>query len=233
MPSDHRSEAASPSSPRTRSGAMYSGEPISTPVAVSPVESWSAAMPKSVSTADPSGRSNTLAGFTSRWRIPSACAARSADSTSRPRRTTSAGGMGPDSRRSCREPPRTISMTIHGCPSVPAAGSTMWWIVTTWGWARRARARASRTARSRIWSARPGWAAAVAGSGGRTSLSATSRCRAMSRARHTVPMPPLPSGATSSKRPSISCLPASLVSMAAHRRGRPAQQCRRSTVSVP
>lgn len=114
MPSDHRSEAGSPSTPLMRSGAMYSGEPMNAPVDVRLVDSRMAAMPKSVSTDLPSACSSTLAGLTSRWWMPTAWAARNADSTSRPIRAASAGGMGPRWTRSWSEPPVTSSMTIHG-----------------------------------------------------------------------------------------------------------------------
>lgn len=87
--------------------------------------------------------------------------------------------------------PLTSSITSQGCGS----WSTMWWMVTTFEWLSRASARASRSTRSRM-------ASDVAASA-RTALRATSRCRTLSRARHTVPIPPLPSRSISSNRPSI------------------------------
>ena len=103
---------------------MYSGEPITSPVAVSCVESCSAAMPKSVSTALPSMRSRTLPGLTSRCMIPAACAARSAASTSRPMRAVSAGDSAPSRSRDSSDVPRTSSMTIHGYGE---SGDSMIW----------------------------------------------------------------------------------------------------------
>src|SRR3954471_5476341 len=64
--SDHRSEAAPPSWPEIRSGAMKSGVPMMEPVTVRLVVSRIAAMPKSVRTGRPSDLSRTLAGLTSR-----------------------------------------------------------------------------------------------------------------------------------------------------------------------
>ncbi len=123
MPSDHRSAAGWSGAPRMRSGAMYSGEPTMPPVTVSEVLPATAAIPKSVSTADePPSRSRTFAGLTSRWWIPAACAARSPASTSRPRRMASAGGSGPRSARPWRLSPGSSSITSHGYGSM----STMW-----------------------------------------------------------------------------------------------------------
>ncbi len=84
-PSDHRSEAGVARSPRMRSGAVNPGVPITIPAWVRPLSPSRVAMPKSVSTARLSGPSSTLLGFTSRCRMPAACAQASAPSTRMPR----------------------------------------------------------------------------------------------------------------------------------------------------
>ena len=107
-PSDHRSEAGPTSDPITRSGAMNSREPTSSPVVVRDSPSSRAAMPKSVRTALPSRRSSTLAGLMSRCRVPAACTASSASSSCRPRTAVCCGVSGPVSaiRWASEGPPR-------------------------------------------------------------------------------------------------------------------------------
>ncbi|PSK48316.1 hypothetical protein B0E38_06268 [Streptomyces sp. 111WW2] len=145
------------------------------------------AIPKSVSTTRPSFASSTLAGFTSRCSTPAACAARSAASTSAPISAARRGSNGPSaSSRSARDSPRTSSITIQGRPPSVATSYT----VTTLGWEIRAAAHASRSSRAYI---RP-TSVCDSPAGARTSLTATSRRSTSSRARHTVPMPPSPSG---------------------------------------
>ncbi|RAO47173.1 hypothetical protein PSN01_04924 [Micromonospora saelicesensis] len=155
------------------------------------------ARPKSVSTTRPSSPSNTLPGFTSRCMTPALCAALSAPSTPRPISTVRATETGPSSARvSCNDFDATYSMTIHGSPSVRSTSKMR----TTLAWLSRAMARASRNERSRISrrssSVRPG--------GGTNSLMATSRCSTSSRAFHTRPMPPWPSGDRSRYRSATS-----------------------------
>ncbi len=103
-----------PEEPRTRSGAMYAGEPTSAPVPVR-VESPSvAAIPKSVSRTCPSRPSSTLPGLISRCSTPAECAAASASTRVRPIAATCAGGSGPCARMtSPRLSAFTSSMTIQ------------------------------------------------------------------------------------------------------------------------
>lgn len=148
------------------------------------------AIPKSVSTTRPSFAISTLAGFTSRCSTPAAWAERSASSTSAPIRAARCGAIGPSaSSTSASDRPRTSSITIHGRPSSVATSYT----VTTLRSAIRAAAHASRSRRAYIRSTSDAGSPA----GARTSFTATSRCSTSSRARHTVPMPPSPSGDSS------------------------------------
>ena len=59
------------------------------------------ATPKSASSARPSSVMKMFSGFTSRWTIPIACAADSADATSRRTRTTNSGASGRSSWITC------------------------------------------------------------------------------------------------------------------------------------
>ena len=95
--------------------------------------------------------------------------------------------------------PRTSSITIQGRPSWAATSYT----VTTPGWDTRAAAHASRSSRVYIRST------SEEGSpdGARTSFTATSRRSTSSMARHTVPMPPSPSGESRRYRPAITRSP--------------------------
>lgn len=174
-----------------RSGAMYSSDPMNAPVAVSVVSAWWIAMPKSVRTASPSPVSSTLAGFTSRWTIPTRCAVSSASSRPAATRAAAATGRGPDSAiRSCSECPSTSCMTIQGRPSSTTTSCTL----TMFGWSRsRAALRASRVARA--------IRSVSSAAGGRISLTATSSPRAVSWAFQTSPNPPRPSVPISRYRP--------------------------------
>src|SRR5215213_7732819 len=157
-----------------------------TPLRVRWVSSWREAMPKSASLTRPSGATITLAGLTSWWTIPAAWAASSASTSCSPARAAAAGSSGPDrSTSSRRVGAGTSSMTRNRRPSA----STTSWMVTNPGWLSRAAARASRSARSR---STPG--ATPAPEGSSTSLTATGRPSRASSARHTVPIPPRPSG---------------------------------------
>jgi hypothetical protein len=96
-PRPHRSPGAPDSPPLARSGAMYEGEPISTPrVVVSSEVPAARAIPKSVSTTR-SGAIRMLAGLTSRCAMPARCAARSAARIPRPTSAAPAGLSGPSS----------------------------------------------------------------------------------------------------------------------------------------
>lgn len=160
---------------------------MTSPVIVSAELPSTMAIPKSVRTTRPSFDSSTFAGFTSRCSTPASCAARSADSTSAPMCATRWGLSGPSaSSSSASEMPRTSSITIQGRPSCVATSYT----VTTLRLATRAAAHASRSSRAYIRST----SGPASPCGARTSLTATSRCSSSSRARHTVPMPPSPSG---------------------------------------
>ncbi|MCF0088562.1 hypothetical protein B0E37_03637 [Streptomyces sp. MH192] len=186
-PSDHRSVAGPGVRPSACSGARYSGEPTTSPVRVSAVSPWTMAMPKSVRITRSSWLRRTLAGFTSRCSTPASCAERSAASTSAPMRAASRGVNAPsEAMSSPSERPRTNSITIHGRPASVTTSCT----VITLRPVMRAAAHASRSSRVYMRST----LAAGSPAGARTSLTATSRRSISSRARHTVPMPPAPSG---------------------------------------
>ncbi len=152
---------------------MYWGVPAMTPLWVWLASSTARASPKSVifARSTPFSR-RMLAGFTSRWINPWACAAASPDATCMPMRRTSTSGRAPvRSRRSCREMPGTYSITRYGWPS---ASSTSW-IATTCSWLTAAAARASRANRRRAGALLARW--------GAIALTATSRCKEASNAR--------------------------------------------------
>ena len=137
--------------------------------------------------------SKMLSGLRSRCTIPAACAWPSASATWPPMSATRGQG-----RRVCRlisarrDGPATNSITIQGAPSC----STTSWIVMTPGWASRAAARASRSARATS----PARSAGCCG-GSRSSLTATIRSSNSSCPRHTRPRPPCPTGSPSTYRP--------------------------------
>ncbi len=145
-PSDHRSEAGLAGCPRIRSGAQNPGVPMTMPAWVSPGSPCKVAMPKSVSTALPSGVIRMLPGLTSRCTTPAACAVPSASSSVMPIIAARAGGSGPSSARTwASDLDGTSSMMIHGVPPASITSCT----VTTPGWLSRAATRASRIERSR------------------------------------------------------------------------------------
>jgi len=186
-PSDHRSDAGVAGLPWMRSGAVKPGDPMTMPVWVSFGSPWKVAMPKSVSTARPLSAISTLLGLTSRCSTPAACAVASAASSWRPASAAWCGGIGPSREMIwSSERAATSSMMIHGRPSSSATSKT----VTTPGWLSRAAVLASRWVR---------WKALARSSGSRlslirSSLTATSRSRISSHARHTVPIAPRPMG---------------------------------------
>ncbi len=185
-PALHRSPAGVVPPDSSRSGGMYSGEPISVPVRVIAVPPSTVAMPKSVMTTRSPPSTITLPGLMSRCTTPARCAACSPSSSPRASRAARAGGGGPSARSSSSsERPRSSSITTHGVPPWSKTSCT----VTTDGCSIRAAARASRSTRCRV-SAR---SASGSDAGSSTSLTATSRSRAVSQARHTAPMPPRPS----------------------------------------
>ncbi len=189
-PSDHRSAGGPGFCPWARSGDMYEGAPTSIPVEVTEESPSTLAMPKSVSTTRPSSPISTLDGLTSRCRMPCACAALSTPSTSSAISAARAGASGPSSRMtSASERDSTSSMTIHGRSSSSTTSKT----VTAEECRIRAVALASRRVRtiSRCFSSSSTLAFI------RSSLTATVRPSISSSARHTVPMPPRPSTASS------------------------------------
>ena len=73
------------------------------------------AMPKSVSLIRPSLATRTLPGLTSRWVIPAACAASSAEATAMPTAAACSTVSGPWSRRMCaRLREGSSSITTNG-----------------------------------------------------------------------------------------------------------------------
>ncbi len=127
---------ASTSRPRSCSGAMYVGVPMSAPSRVSSVESVSPVSnletPKSstLTKSRPSrGTTNRLAGFTSRWTMPASCAACSPVHACRTSAATSPTRIVPRRLMSAvKLSPWSSSITMYGSPfsSVPASNvSTM------------------------------------------------------------------------------------------------------------
>ena len=103
-PRAKRSARPSQGSPRTCSGAIYSGVPAATPVPVRAVTPDAPPAPKSAARARPKSatrtrstpRSNRMfAGFTSRWISPCAWAAASPNATCRATRTAAVTVSGP------------------------------------------------------------------------------------------------------------------------------------------
>jgi hypothetical protein len=170
---------------------MYCGVPATTPDWVRLASSAARARPKSVSLTRaglPSRR--MLAGLTSRWTIPRACAAASPRAVAMATRRTSASGRGPALSRASRDGPATYGITRKGSPlTSPTA-----WMATTQSSLMPAAARASRRNRCRA-EARPA-------SGGAITLTATTRPSVGSNALSTTPMPPRPTTASTSYSPS-------------------------------
>src|SRR5690349_10071119 len=169
--------------PSICSGDMYDGVPIATPCIVSCVSpDIDRATPKSASSARPSSVMKMFSGFTSRWMIPIACAAESADATSRSTRTTNSGASGRSSWITClRVRPLTCVIT-SAMPAAPRSSTRC--TPTTFGCASEATKRASRAKRA-IASSSSRYLA-------RISLMATSAPVARSRARYTIAVPPRP-----------------------------------------
>ena len=185
-PSPHRSAGGPASWPLMISGAMYDGDPTSSPVPVMVSSPAARAMPKSVSFTRPSVPSRMLPGLTSRWVIPAACAASSAPRTARPTVATRSGCSGPSSLiTSASDRDGTSSMTTQGRASSSSTSKR----VTTLGWPSRAIARASRSVRSQLTARSSGDRLP----GSTTSFTATVRRRKVSSASHTAPIAPRPS----------------------------------------
>ncbi len=87
---------------------------MTSPVCVSEASLVVRAMPKSVSFTCPSWRTRMLEGFTSRWTMPWACAAASAEAAWASSGAAWSAGSGPFSRiRPARVVPSTCSITSH------------------------------------------------------------------------------------------------------------------------
>ena len=116
-PSAQASAAVEGSAPRASSGEKYAGVPLVIPVCVSR-SSWAGwAMPKSLILARSSSATRMLAGLTSRWMIPAACAAARAAATWAPILATRSAGSGPWAISSDKVWDRKYSMTNQGTPS--------------------------------------------------------------------------------------------------------------------
>ncbi len=149
------------------------------------------AMPKS-STFTPPPDSMMLAGLMSRCTSPAACAASSASHTAAAIAAASPAGSIPASSRTWRRVrPATSSITINGVvPSTPL----------------------SNTVTSRGWHRKP----ASAANCGLSTLTATSRPRIPSLARHTVAIPPVPSTSPSAYRPPSTRVPVTTIAHSRH-----------------
>ncbi|CAB4751115.1 unannotated protein [freshwater metagenome] len=98
--------------PRACSGERYCGVPMTWPVWVRLTLSAARAMPKSVTLTCLSGVTSRLAGFTSRWTMPAACAAAIASAAWAMRAAAAPGSMGEPGRSSADNGwPSTSSMT--------------------------------------------------------------------------------------------------------------------------
>ena len=98
--------------PRACSGERYCGVPSTWPVWVMPTLSAARAMPKSVTFTFRSGVTIRLAGFTSRWTMPAACAAAIASAAWAIRSVAASGSMGAPGRSSAESgSPSTSSIT--------------------------------------------------------------------------------------------------------------------------
>ena len=102
-PSAYRSSAGAAGSPARCCGLMLAREPPPRRTSPSSSPAATAAMPKSARCARPASSSRTFDALTSRCTTPRPCRYSSASATSRPRRTTSAGGA---PRRLPASPPR-------------------------------------------------------------------------------------------------------------------------------
>ncbi len=98
--------------PSSRSGATYAGVPNVPPSSSSSGAPTRVAMPKS-STFAPVAVIMTLAGVTSRWTMPSRCAAASASATCAPVSTAAGQGSGPSVRRWSSSSPLSSSITTN------------------------------------------------------------------------------------------------------------------------
>lgn len=190
-PSAYRSHRASTRSPRHCSGAMYGGLPKIRPVTVQPaVASEECAMPKSQIFSRPPGSRKRLAGFKSRWITLSSCAAASASAVCAARSSATATGIPPGARISAvrRSSPASSSMTMKSRPSSwPTSCTTV--MPGCWSRAPIVASRRKRATSSSF----------VAASS--STFTATARSSAVSRARHTSPMPPWPSRCSRRYRP--------------------------------
>ena len=148
-PSEKMSVAGPSGSPRACSGDTNSRVPMTMPVDVSAcsISSNRRAIPKSASLAFPSAPRSTFDGLTSRWMMPAACAAASAEASWEPSLATADDGIGPSSASRCAsEPPVTSSMTRKRFPWSEPASST----ATAFGWKNCAAVRDSLSNRRRV-----------------------------------------------------------------------------------
>ena len=169
---------------------MYAGVPIAAPVIVKrESNSLECAIPKSLSSARPVPVSMKIfSGFTSRCTTPFACANASASATSLSTRSARSGLNGPSSITACFSVrPGTSCITSASPPSRSRLTACT---VTMFGCCKRATVRASRVSRA-IASSAPD------ANFGRTTLIATSRKSARSRARYTTALPPRPNSPSS------------------------------------
>ena len=188
QPRPYRSARSSTGWSRTCSGAMYRVLPMATADPVSrdfPTACCSRAMPKSQTLTTPAGVTIRLAGLTSPWTTPAACAAAKPSHVCAAMITACATDSGPRVIRSATLRPSTSSITRYeSAPSLPKS-----YTATMFGWVSRATMRASRSKRSTaLGSIRASPA---------ITLTATGRSKRRSRPRQTAPIPPW---ATSSSR---------------------------------
>ena len=182
----YTSERAFAGAPSICSGDMYAGVPMAAPVIVKrESNSLECAMPKSLNNARPVPTSMKIfSGFTSRCTTPRACANANASATSLSTRSARSASNGPSSITACFSVrPGTSCITSARPPSRRRFTACT---VTMFGCCKRATVRASRVKRAIASSA-------FAANLGRTTLMATSRNRARSRARYTTALPPRPS----------------------------------------
>ena len=183
-------------SPSSISGARNMGVPTGT-TGSSSRRDRSSAMPQSTRYTSPKRPTSTLAGFTSRWMMPRACAKASVLATceriSRCASRRSAGkvassahaGCSGWSSRSCQLVPSTRFMTRTGRPSSVAPSACTG---TMPGCSSAPLRRASRSSDP-----------LASGRSSRTSFTATLRSSEACRASYTSPMPPSPSSSPSSR----------------------------------
>ena len=112
------------SAPRTCSGDMYPGEPISTFAPATTLASAASEIPKSM-TRGPSSASRTLEGFRSRWTTPAAWMASRPSASPAVSASTLRTGSGPWPRTaSVSDGPATYAVASHGIGQSRSASTT-------------------------------------------------------------------------------------------------------------